>query len=338
MLNNNAVKNFLLGKTALKQFNKNFANMAKDRQKSLTKPKGSLGKLEYYAEWMAGWQCKVKPSMNNFHCNIFAANHGIAQLGVSAYPSNVTAQMVENYKNGGAAINQLCRLANITLSVIPIELEKSTKDFSKYKAMTEDETMSAMQIGYDSVPKNCDLLILGEMGIGNTTAATAISCALFNQPIESWTGKGTGISNKIVKKKISVIKTALNFHKRKFEKVEQILGTFGGREMAAIAGAVIAARVLGIPVLLDGFISTASAATLTIFKKNILDHCLVSHLSTEPGHKGIISYLNKEPILDLNLRLGEGSGGAVAALIIKSALITHNHMKTFSEAQVSEKI
>lgn len=338
MVNNYAVKNFLLGKIASKQFNKNFANMAKKRQKNLTKPEGSLGKLENYAEWMAGWQCKVKPSMDNFHCNVFAANHGVAKLGVSAYPSNVTAQMVENYKNGGAAINQLCRLGNITLSVIPIELEKPTKDFSKYKAMTEDETIYAMQIGYDSVPKNCDLLILGEMGIANTTAATAISCALFNQPIEIWTGKGTGISNNIIKKKISIIKTALSFHNRKFEKVEQILGTFGGREMAAIAGAVIAARVSGIPVLLDGFISTASAATLTIFKKNILDHCLVSHLSTEPGHKGILSYLNKEPILDLNLRLGEGSGGAVAALIIKSALITHNHMKTFSEAQVSKQI
>ncbi len=337
MCYNETVRNFLLGKIVFKQFNKHFANMAKERQKSLTKPEGSLGKLEDYAEWMAGWQCKVKPSMDNFHCNVFAANHGVAKLGVSAYPSNVTAQMVENYKSGGAAINQLCKLGNITLSVIPIELEKPTKDFSKYEAMTEDETISAMQIGYDSVPNNCDLLILGEMGIANTSAATAISCALFNESIESWTGKGTGISDKIIQKKISIIKTALNFHKSKFDKVEQILGTFGGREMAAIAGAVIAARVLGIPVLLDGFISTASAATLIIFKKDILDHCLVSHLSSEPGHKGILSYLNKEPILDLNLRLGEGSGGAVAALIIKSALITHNHMKTFSEAQVSEK-
>ena len=337
MRNNYAVKNVLLGKTVLKQFNKHFANMAKKLQKSLIKPEGSLGKLEDYAEWMAGWQCKVKPSMDNFHCNVFAANHGVAKLGVSAYPYDVTAQMVKNYESGGAAINQLCKLGNINLSVVPIDLENPTQDFSKYKAMTEDETISAMQVGYNSVPKNCDLLILGEMGIGNTTAATAISCALFNKPAISWTGAGTGISKKIMQKKISIIETALNFHKHKFEKVEQILGTFGGREMAAIAGAVIAARVSGVPVLLDGFTSTASAATLTIFKKDILDHCLVSHLSTEPGHKGIVSYLKKEPILDLNLRLGEGSGGAVAALIIKSAIITHNNMKTFSEAQVCEK-
>ena len=135
-----------------------------------------------------------------------------------------------------------------------------------------------------------------------------------------------------------MIKDGLRLHGKKFNSVEKILAAYGGREMAAIVGSVIAARVIGIPVLLDGYISTASAATLILFQKNFLDHCLISHLSTEPGHQGIISHLNKEPILDLNLRLGEGSGGVVAALIIKSAHVTHNKMSTFSEAQVSKKV
>ena len=337
MQHQNTIRKFLNGKIPLKKFDKNYANLARIHQNSLTKPKGSLGKLENYATWMAGWQRTKKPKMNNFKCLIFAANHGVAKKNVSAYPSEVTEQMVKNFKDGGAAINQLCKLAKISLSVIPIQLEKPTKDFSEEKAMTEDETVVAMELGFDSVKKNCDLLILGEMGISNTTAATAISCALFNGSINKWAGIGTGVSKQKLKKKISVIRAGLKLHGRNFNNPCKILSAFGGREMAAIAGSVIAARILGIPVLLDGFISTASAATLTLFKKNILDNCLVSHLSSEPGHKGILSSLKKEPILDLNMRLGEGSGGAVAAMIIRAALITHNHMATFCEASVSKK-
>ncbi len=338
MKNKNLIENFLNGKISLKNFDKKCANLARNHQNSLTKPKGSLGKLEEYAIWMAGWQGKIYPSMNKVDCLVFAANHGVAKKGVSAYPAEVTAQMVENFGKGGAAINQLCDLANIFLSVIPIDLENPTKDFSEEMAMSEPEAISAMQLGFNSVRKDCDLLILGEMGISNTTTATALSCALFDQSIENWTGSGTGISKEKIKKKISVIRTGLKLHGKNFDCVKRIFAVFGGREMAAIAGAVIAGRFFGIPILLDGFISTASAATLTLINKNILDHCLISHLSTEPAHLGILSILKKEPILDLNLRLGEGSGGAVAALIIKSALVTHNGMSTFSDAGVSEKV
>ena len=245
--------------------------------------------------------------------------------------------MVKNFINGGAAINQLCNLSNIKLSVIPISLENPTKDFSEEKAMNPDETLSAMKLGYNSVPKKCDLLLLGEMGISNTTSATAIACALFKTSVKKWTGLGTGISEKNLKNKISVIQKGLKLHGKKFDSVIEILSCFGGREMAAIVGSIIAARVRGIPILLDGFVSTASAATLTIFNKNILEHCLISHLSSEPGHKGIILKLKKEPILDLNMRLGEASGGGVASLIIKAAVVTHNKMATFSEAGVSKK-
>ena len=194
-----------------------------------------------------------------------------------------------------------------------------------------------MKLGYNSVPKKCDLLLLGEMGISNTTSATAIACALFKTSVKKWTRLGTGISEKNLKNKISVIQKGLKLHGKKFDSVIKILSCFAGREMAAIVGSIIAARVRGIPILLDGFVSTASAATLTIFNKNILEHCLISHLSSEPGHKGIILKLKKEPILDLNMRLGEASGGGVASLIIKAAVVTHNKMATFSEAGVSKK-
>ncbi len=337
-MNNKVIKDILNGKTPFKEFDKYYADLARKHQNCLTKPRGSLGKLEEYAIWMAGWQKQKKPDMNNFQCLVFAANHGVAKKEVSAYPSEVTKQMLKNFDKGGAAINQLCNLANLVLSVIPIDIENPTKDFSEEKAMEDDETLSAMQLGYNAVPDYCDLLILGEMGISNTTTATAISCALFNGPIDDWTGLGTGISEQKLKNKISVIKTGLKLHGRRFTSVIKILSAFGGREIAAIAGSVIAARVKGIPVLLDGFISTVSAATLILFKKDILDHCLISHLSSEPGHLGILKHLKKEPILNLNLRLGEGSGGAIAALIIKSALVTHNQMATFSEAGISEKI
>ncbi len=339
MSDDKIVEKILKGKIPLNEFNQYYANLARNHQDLLTKPKGSLGKLEEYAVWMSGWQQKHKPQLDKIHCIVFAGNHGVVKKKVSAYPLEVTKQMVSNFKNGGAAINQLCNLANINLKVVPIKLEKPTKDFSEVKAMDYNETIYAMQLGYNSVPKNCDLLILGEMGISNTTSASAISCALFNDmSIEESTGLGTGISKKTLENKISVIRTGLKLHGKKFDRVDQILSAYAGREMAAIVGSVIAARVIGIPVLLDGFISTASAATLILFKKNILDHCLISHLSSEPGHIGILKHLKKKPILDLDMRLGEGSGGAVASLVLQASLVTHNKMATFSEAGVSSKI
>ena len=325
-------------KASIPQFDHSTANKAKDLQKQLTKPEGSLGKLEDIAIWMAGWQKTFKPTIKNPHCIIFAGNHGISNKGVSAYPSEVTSQMVENFKKGGAAINQLCKLAKIKLMVIPIDLDKPTMDFSECKAMSEDEVLSFMQLGFDSIPSSCDLLVLGEMGISNTTSATSISCALFNEPVDLMTGIGTGINKIQLSNKIKIINKALRLHGKKFKDPVSILSCYGGKEIAAIAGSVISARMKSIPVLLDGFITTAAASTLIRFKKDILDHCLVSHLSSEPGHVRILNNLKKEPILDLNLRLGEGSGAAIASLILKAALTTHNGMSTFDNAKVSKQI
>ena len=337
MCKKNYIEDFFNGLSKIPEFDHLKASKAKELQNELLKPKGSLGKLEEYAIWMAGWQKKINPSIENAHCLIFAGNHGIASKGVSAFPSEVTAQMVENYKKGGAAINQLCDLADLKLTVIPLDLEKPTRDFSENLAMDEEDVISAMQIGFDSVPPNCDLLVLGEMGISNTTSASAISCALFDESVESMTGIGTGLNKKQLASKISLIKSALKLHGSKFTSTLKILSCFGGREIAAIAGSIISARLKSIPVLLDGFICTAAASSLILFDKNLLDHCLISHLSTEPGHLKILSYLKKEPILDLNLRLGEGSGAAIASLILKSALVTHNGMSTFSDANVTNK-
>ena len=324
MLEVNSVEAFFNGDIRIPQFDDHVANQARAHQNQLTKPHGSLGRLEEFAIWMAGWQRKINPTMDNTNCLIFAGNHGVATNEVSAYPSNVTAQMVENFKNGGAAINQLCELADIKLSVIPIDLEQPTRDFSREAAMGLEETMAAMQLGFDAVTEDYDLLVLGEMGISNTTAATAIACALFNQPVELWTGIGTGLDTNGLSTKISVIESALKLHGKKFRSTKSILATLGGRELAAIVGSIIAARLLRIPVLLDGFICTSAAATLTIFDKKILDHCLISHLSTEPGHNGVLKFLNKKPILDLNMRLGEGSGAAIASLKIDMQVLFKN--------------
>ena len=332
------IEKIFYGKVTIPQFDLITANKARDLQKQLTKPIGSLGKLEEFAIWMAGWQKKIKPTIKNPHCLIFAGNHGISNKGVSSYPSEVTFQMVENFKNGGAAINQLCKLANIKLTVIPIDLDKPTRDFSEEKAMKKGEVLSFMKVGFESVPSDCDLLISGEMGIANTASASAISSALFNEPVEEMTGIGTGIDKYQLSKKIKIIKRALELHGTNFNDPASILSCYGGKEIAAIAGSVISARLMSIPVLLDGFVSTAAASSLTLFKKRILDHCLISHLSAEPGHAKILKNLKKEPILDLNLRLGEGSGAATALLILRAALATHSGMSTFDEAKVSKKL
>ena len=337
MQRDNDIENFFKKRTEIPQFNYPAFNKAKDLQNQLTKPVGSLGRLEEFATWMAGWQNKIKPTITNAHCLIFAGNHGVADKGVSAYPSEVTAQMVENFKNGGAAINQLCDLADIRLSVIPIDLENPTKDFSEELAMRKSEVISAMQLGFQSVPSGCDLLVLGEMGISNTTSATAISCAIYDETVESMTGLGTGLNRKQLSKKISIIKSAIQLHGRKFTNAVELLSCYGGRETSALVGSIIAARLKSIPVLLDGFVCTAAAASLTLYSKKILDHCLISHLSTEPGHEKILSKLNKEPILDLKMRLGEASGAAVSTLILRSALATHNGMSTFTKAKVTKK-
>ena len=305
------------------------------RQQQLTKPAGSLGKLEDIAIWMAGWQGTERPCLNAPSCLIFAGNHGVTAQGVSAFPAEVTAQMVANFTHGGAAINQLCRAAGAALIVEAIDLDNPTVDFTQAPAMTPEETLTAMATGAACIPENTDLILVGEMGIGNTTAAAAIAHAVFDGSIESWVGRGTGVDDDGLKRKADAIHRGREVNKDQLNSGLGILSAFGGREMAAIAGVVLEARHRHIPVLLDGFISTASALPIYVDNRAALDHCMISHRSAEPGHSLIIEHTGLEPLLELNLRLGEGSGAATALPVVRAAVETHSSMATFAEAGVA---
>jgi nicotinate-nucleotide--dimethylbenzimidazole phosphoribosyltransferase len=312
------------------------AGQAHDRQQQLTKPPGSLGRLEDLAIWMAGWQGQEKPEIKAPACLIFAGNHGVAQNGVSAFPPEVTEQMVLNFQHGGAAINQLCQAAGSSLNVFPLSLDTPTADFSEQPAMSIEDTLAAMQMGADAIPDDADLILPGEMGIGNTSSAAALCHLVFGGKADTWTGRGTGLDDDRLAHKISIITKAVNRVKNQTLDPVAMLSELGGRELAAIAGCVLAARLRRIPVLLDGFISTAACLPLWASNNAALDHCQISHYSKEPGHRHVIDALGKTAILDLDLRLGEASGAAIALQIVRSALAAHNGMATFAEAGVSD--
>jgi nicotinate-nucleotide--dimethylbenzimidazole phosphoribosyltransferase len=268
---------------------------------------------------------------------VFAGNHGVTERGVSAYPAAVTAQMVSNFERGGAAINQLCQTFDADLSVVPLALDEPTRDFVDGPAMDEGEFVSAVTSGYQSVDASLDVVCLGEMGIGNTTSAAAIGHALFGGAADAWTGPGTGIDDAGRLRKRQVIADAINLHRDPALDGLDILQRLGGRELAAIVGAVIAARANRIPVILDGFVSTAGAAALESCVPGALDHCVVGHVSAEPGHRLLLHRLGKEPLLSLGMRLGEATGAVVALSLLRAACACHSGMATFDEANVEEK-
>jgi nicotinate-nucleotide--dimethylbenzimidazole phosphoribosyltransferase len=303
------------------------------RQDSLTKPPGSLGRLEEIALFMAAWQGKARPVINSAQALVFAGNHGICAQGVNPFPQEVTAQMVANFNAGGAAINQLCRANGAELSVIALDLDRPTADFTDSPAMTEVDMLDAMNRGAAAVNPQADILILGEMGIGNSTVSAALCAALFGGKVADWVGRGTGSDDAGIRRKIDAITRGLERHQGL--SALETLAALGGREQAAICGAVLSARVTRIPVILDGFICTAAVAPLFAADQRLLDHCLVGHVSQEPGHKKLLSRMDKSAILDLDMRLGEGSGAALALGIVRSALSCHNGMATFADAGIS---
>ncbi|MFO1111825.1 MAG: nicotinate-nucleotide--dimethylbenzimidazole phosphoribosyltransferase [Bradyrhizobium sp.] len=311
------------------------AELAAARQQMLTKPPGSLGRLEELAIWLARWQGRDRPRLDRVAINVFAGNHGVAARGVSAYPAEVTAQMVANFSAGGAAINQIARLAGADLKVEAIELDRPTRDFVTAAAMDADEFLRAVDIGYRSVPEACDLLVVGEMGIANTTAAAALCAALLGGGAERWTGRGTGVDDEGLARKRRTIEAALEFHRDVIADPLRAAACFGGRELAAIAGSVLAARRRGVAVLLDGFVATAAVLPLTRLADDALDHCRAGHVSAESGHRALLEAMQLAPLLDLGMRLGEASGAATAILLLRAALACHNGMATFGEAGVS---
>lgn len=303
---------------------------ALDRQGQLTKPPGSLGRLEEVAVFLAGWQGRARPRIDRAQVLVMAGNHGICARGVNPFPQAVTVQMVANFRAGGAAINQLAGLAGAALGVVALDLDRPTRDFTQGPAMTEGDLLTAMAAGAAAVDTGADVLVLGEMGIGNSTVAAGLACAMFGGVGADWAGPGTGSDAAGISLKARVVDEGMALHRALLAQPFGAYLAFGGREQAAIAGAVLAARRARIPVILDGFGCTAAAAPL-----GVLDHCIIGHASAEPGHARLCAALGKVPLLDLGMRLGEGSGAAVALLLLRAAVATHDGMATFAEAGIS---
>lgn len=340
MLDNQAIASFAEMRRIVSEFPGPDLEAAKEtsaREGQLTKPAGALGRLEELAAWLATWQGKAPPAINHPRVAVFAGNHGVAALGVSAFPAEVTRQMVLNFTHGGAAVNQLCKNADADLRVYEMSLDQPTQDFTQAPALSEAETSKAMAYGMMAVEPGVDLLCLGEMGIANTTSASAMAAALFGGTGTDWAGPGTGVHGAQLSRKAEVIDLGLAKHRASFNDPLAILSCLGGHELAAITGAVIAARVARVPVLLDGFATTVAASILLKLDAGALDHCVVAHCSAEPGHKRLLEKIAKKPLLDFGMRLGEASGAALCIPILRAAALCHSGMATFAEAGVSDK-
>ena len=307
------------------------------RDAELTKPPGALGRLEEIAEWLAAWQGKAPPSVNRPLVAVFAGNHGVVAHGVSAYPADVTKQMVANFSAGGAAINQICLAYDLALKVYDLALDIPTGDITREAALEEAECAATMAFGMEASAGGIDLLCVGEMGIGNTTIAAAILCALFGGEAADWVGPGTGLDADGIARKMGAVDTALGVHAGHLDDPLEVLRRLGGREVAAMAGAILAARMSRVPVIVDGYVATAAAAILYAIDAAALDHCLFGHVSAEPGHRRALVRMNKSALLDLGMRLGEGTGAALAAGIVRAAASLHAGMATFAEAGVTGK-
>ena len=313
------------------------AEAVRAREATLTKPPGALGRLEEIAEWLAAWQGKAPPTVDRPLVAVFAGNHGVAQRGVSAYPAAVTRQMVENFSAGGAAINQICRTHELGLKIYDLALDIPTGDITVEAALDERMCAGTMAYGMEAIADGIDLIAIGEMGIGNTTVAAAIYCALFGGEPGDWVGRGTGVDDDGLARKRDAVAAALACHAGHLADPLEVLRRLGGREIAAMAGAILAARLNRIPVVVDGFVASAAAAVLFALDEGACDHCLFGHVSAEPAHAYALAHMGKKPLLDLDMRLGEGTGAALAMTIVKAAAALHAGMATFEQAGVSNR-
>jgi nicotinate-nucleotide--dimethylbenzimidazole phosphoribosyltransferase len=320
-----------------------------------TKPLGALGKLEAIALQIGSIQNSLSPKLNKPTIVVFAGDHGVAREGVSAYPQEVTFQMVMNFLQGGAAINVFCKQNSITLKVVDagvnFEFEKNqnlinakiglgTKSFLTEKAMTATEQQLCFEKGAEIVNEifenSTNIIGFGEMGIGNTSAATLIMAAICQLPIESCVGRGTGLNDEKLKSKIDILQKAQNFHGNLSNPLA-ILHTFGGFEIAQMVGAMLTAYEKNMIILVDGFIATSAFLVAFEINSKIKENAIFCHLSDEFGHRNMLNFIKVEPILNLNMRLGEGTGCAIAYPIIESSLAFLNEMASFEAAGVSNK-
>jgi len=308
---------------------------AAQREGQLTKPPGALGRLEELARWLATWQGRHPPALDHPRTAVFAGNHGVAARGVSAYPAAVTAQMVQNFVAGGAAVNQLCKVIDADLRVYEMNLDEPTADIVEAPAMSEAECARAIAYGMMAVEPGIDALALGEMGIANTTSAAALALALFGGEAADWVGPGTGVAGAALAAKREVVAAAAARHTAAPGDPFEMLRRLGGLELAAITGAVLAARMGRVPVVLDGYACTVAASVLFAVNPRALDHCVVGHVSAEPGHRRLLDRLGKPPLFDFGMRLGEASGATLALAVLKAAAACHTGMATFAEAGIS---
>lgn len=328
---------------------------AEQHQLQLTKPTGALGDLELIAVKLASLQSNAHPQVNHPWITIFAGDHGVVEENISAYPQAVTSQMLQNFTTGGAAISVIAKYHQAHLQVIDcgtvgeayqyagVErhcIRAGTANFAKQAAMNAEECRAALELGKNSVDtaksKGADIYIAGEMGIGNTCSASALACLLLNDTAEQLTGVGTGIGADQLRHKIEVIEQAIELHhKHVTGDAFKTLCAVGGLEIAAIVGAYIRCAQIGLPIIVDGFISSVAALCAVRMNSKVRDWMLFGHQSAEYGHRGILQELNAEPILKMNLRLGEGSGAGTALALVKMACVLHNQMATFAQAAVS---
>ncbi|MFC3704634.1 nicotinate-nucleotide--dimethylbenzimidazole phosphoribosyltransferase [Devosia honganensis] len=309
----------------------------RQRDAHLTKPAGSLGRLEELVEFLARWQHRPEPRLDNPMVTIFAGNHGVTDQGISAYPRAVTAQMVANFTDGGAAISQICALHELNLRVFELALELPTGDITLEPALDDQMCAATIAYGMEAVAGKPDLVCIGEMGIGNTTVAAAIYAALYGGKGADWAGRGTGLDDAGLRRKGDAVDRALARHHGELDHPLAILARLGGREIAAMLGALVAARHQKIPVIVDGYVATAAAAIAHAVNPASINHCLFAHVSAEGDHARVLERMGQSGLLDLGMRLGEGTGAALAAVLAKTALHLHRNMATFESASISGK-
>ena len=336
---------------------KNFADLARSRQNQLTKPPGALGQLEELAIRLAAMQARAQPAVDKIHIAVFAGDHGVMNEGVSAFPQAVTAEMIRNFARGGAAISVLAKNLDARLEVIDLGTASGLKDIpgvqhlalgpgtanlAQEAAMSADQLQAAMEAGRssaESAQKNAaEIYIGGDMGIGNTTSAAALACGLLNESPDRLAGPGTGLNTQGVKHKAAVIQKALDVHYPHLCDPLETLRRVGGFEIAALAGAFIRCAQLGLPVLVDGYIVTSAALAAERINPGTARWFIYGHSSAEPGHQRLLQSLGAQPLLQLGMRLGEGSGAAVAIPLLRLACALHNDMATFAEAEISAQL
>jgi nicotinate-nucleotide--dimethylbenzimidazole phosphoribosyltransferase len=304
------------------------------REDQLIKPRGALGRLEGLSAHVAAWQGRASPRINRPLVAIFAGAHGVAVHEVSAYPASVNRAMLTAFAAGHAAINQLCKTFDLGLKVFDLAIDLPTGDITAGPALEEAACAATIAFGMEAIANGTDLLCLGEMGIGNTTAAAAIYAALYGGRAEEWVGRGSGLDDAGMARKIAAVEAALALHRDHCRDPLEVLRRLGGREIAALVGAILAARIERVPVILDGYVVTAAAAILHAIEPTSIAHCLAGHCAAEGAHARVLDTLGLEPLLDLGLRLGEGTGAALAAAVVKAAVTCHTGMATFAEAGV----